>query len=82
MSTPAQRLRLFAEFCRCTANDHPYLGEGQDAEQAQEACASDIEAVLGAIESLLPMAREHAEAGGSGGPEMRDYRAVEEILES
>lgn len=44
--------------------------------------AEELERKLNAALSVMWMAKEHAEAGGSGGPEMRDYRAAEEILDS
>lgn len=49
MTTPAQRLAQFARFCSCEGTEHPYLGEDYDTEQAQAACASDIEAILSCL---------------------------------
>lgn len=42
--------------------------------------ARQLERELNAAKSLLWMAEKYAEAGGSNGPEMREYRAAMEII--
>lgn len=41
---------------------------------------AEIEQLRSAAKSILWMAREYAEGGGSNGPEMQDYRAAAEII--
>lgn len=79
-TTPAQRLAQFARFCSCEGTEHPYLGEDYDTEQAQSACASDINAVLRAAHSLAWMAKRYAEAGGTEGPEMREFEKAMDVF--
>lgn len=41
-----------------------------------------IERQLSAAKSVLWMAEKYAEAGGSNGPEMREYKAVMKVLDT
>ena len=47
-----KRIRQFADFCRQKVNDHPYLNDDIDTEQAQAWCANDIYAILDELEKL------------------------------
>jgi uncharacterized coiled-coil protein SlyX len=40
----------------------------------------EVEQIRSAAKSILWMAREYAEGGGRGGPEMRDYRRAESAI--
>lgn len=40
----------------------------------------DVAEALAAAQGVLWMAREYAEGGGSGGPEMREFEAVEQTV--
>jgi uncharacterized coiled-coil DUF342 family protein len=55
-----------------------YMG----AVRTMEAGAKETDRLREAARSILWMAKEYAEAGGRGGPEMRDYEAAAEIIDA
>lgn len=73
-------------FCRDCADDGPRCpgsGELCDPTARAKEIAGEVrklERQLKAAKSILWMAQEYAEAGGSRGPEMREYKKACEII--
>jgi len=67
-----------ATYAVATALNGSYSGAALLSELA--AARADAAALREAIDNVMWMAYEYAQAGGSGGPEMRDYQALEQVL--